>query len=397
MNSKRLAENDEVDPLIKQFKDALIRHDWHYNRADGQSYYKGLESERGLHGLMSALHQKGKGEEAKQMYHDMSKRMREEISTTNLQEKNNTMKKSQLKQLIREILSEDDSDYELDDPKHPTWAERNAEKADQARSDAKYDGLDESKKGLSGMEQAEDKKKKNTQMKVAAKTLNPTGKKITSTTSPKEKKEGTKLPVKDTKKNTEKDHKVKLTATSKVPASEKKEKKALPVGGNKPKKSLKEEILIMIRESIGEAQFSEMARTKGALGKNNPNRTTPIKNTGLNYKSANAVAGDDDTQGATGEPETTEATYKFTFVDPSGNHLDLDPDLPYYGQNQLTQYLEKEVMAFTGNLEAKLSPNVVKMLNMIKNTPEKVPAGLTHFILKYNPVAKEVQISGSKV
>jgi hypothetical protein len=104
--------------------------------------------------------------------------------------------------------------------------------------------------GLSGMKKSPDKKE-NTQMGYEDKS-------ITSTDKPKEKTEGKKLPVVDKKSNTEKDHVVSDKSTPTVPANEKKEGKALPVGGHS---AIKEEIVAMIKETV------EEYRVKGALGK----------------------------------------------------------------------------------------------------------------------------------
>lgn len=103
------------------------------------------------------------------------------------------MKKSELKQLIREILKQ------------------------KARS------LDETK-GLSGMKKSPEKAD-NTQMKA-------TDKSITSTAEPKGKDEGKKLPVKDSKSNTETDHLAPKKSTPTPPSNEKEESKVRPVGGH---------------------------------------------------------------------------------------------------------------------------------------------------------------------
>lgn len=141
------------------------------------------------------------------------------------------MKKSQLKEIIRAIVTE------VTAIKRQQLAEA---------------------KGLSGNTKASTKRP-NTQMKSDDKV-------ITSTDKPKEKKEGKKLPVKDTKKNTETKHVQKKKPTPKVPSGEKKESTVRPVGGNKFKKSLKEDslsdnILVqMIREAIAGYNITEMAK-----------------------------------------------------------------------------------------------------------------------------------------
>jgi len=268
----------------------------------------------------------------------------------------NIMKKNELKQMIREVLEE----VEIEETT-----------------------LTEAKKGLSGNTVAS-KKTPNTKMKSDSKS-------ITSTDKPKEKKEGTKLPVKEKKKNTETKRVVKKSDTPKIPVGEKKEGTKRPVGGTAPKKkSLKEALQFLVKEAVDEY------RTKGALGAGNANRTTAVKNTGLNYKGKASVPADafSDASSDTA-PEVVDDVYAFEFIDPSGNVIELDPDLPYYGPNQLQSYLEKEVMAFTGKIDAKLSPDVLKILNMIKVTPEKVQ-GLKRFILRFDPGSKEIKITGSK-
>lgn len=124
------------------------------------------------------------------------------------------------------------------------------------------DDLQENKLGASTMKKSSDKKD-NTQMGYKDKN-------ITSTAKPTEKKEGKKLPVKDSTKNTEKNHVAGgLKSTPALPSGEKQEK-ARPTGGHGAK-NLKEEILQIIREEI------EEYRTKGALGAKNPNRVAPVK------------------------------------------------------------------------------------------------------------------------
>jgi hypothetical protein len=105
-------------------------------------------------------------------------------------------------------------------------------------------------KGLSGFKKSKESTE-HTEKVADAKTLTPIS-------EPKEKKEGKKLPVKDNTNKTETDHIVKEKSTSEIPANEKTESKALPVGGHG---SLKEEIVKMIRESL-----EEMARTAGSIG-----------------------------------------------------------------------------------------------------------------------------------
>ena len=165
---------------------------------------------------------------------------------------------------------EDDSGYDLNDPKHPTYAERMADRADIARDEKKYAGLDESKedkittpikddirnvkpkalssaskesgpaKGTSGLKDSPEKEE-NTQMGKDDKS-------VTSTSSPKEKKETKKLPVKDNTSNTETDHFADQKTTPEPPANEKEESKIRPVGGH----ALKEEIMRMVHEAIEE-------------------------------------------------------------------------------------------------------------------------------------------------
>lgn len=174
------------------------------------------------------------------------------------------MKKSELKELIRHIVKEVRSIKETAGA-HPGATHKwDAEKPHDTGgfSDASDDllgltvgddlqGLDEVH-GASTMKKSPDKKD-NTQMGYEDKT-------ITSTSSPKEKKEGKKLPVVQKKSNTETDHFVGKKDTATVPAGEKKEGKALPVGGHGAK-GIKEDIMKMIRESL-----EEMARTAAVKG-----------------------------------------------------------------------------------------------------------------------------------
>ena len=129
-------------------------------------------------------------------------------------------------------------------------------KAYQQKRDAGRSSMQEDKKlGVSTMKKSPDKKD-NTQMGYEDKS-------ITSTDKPTDKKEGKKLPIIQKKSNTQKDHSTSNKSTPTVPSGEKKEGKALPVGGHGATKDggmksngLKEEILKMIRESI-----TEMAKT----------------------------------------------------------------------------------------------------------------------------------------
>lgn len=74
-------------------------------------------------------------------------------------------------------------------------------------------------------------------------------KSLTSTSKPVEKEEGKKLPVKDKSDKTETDHIVAKKSTPQPPAGEKTDGKKLPVGGHGAG-SLKEDILGMIREAL---------------------------------------------------------------------------------------------------------------------------------------------------
>jgi hypothetical protein len=198
------------------------------------------------------------------------------------------MKKSELKSLIRSIVAEvrksrsvnkgptgghpgaskwdDDAGYDVNDPKHPGYMDRVAGQADMndrgeedqmlgLTHDDSEPMFEEAKLGASTMKKSTDKKD-NTQMGYEDKS-------ITSTDKPTDKTEGKKLPVVQKKSNTEKDHSISNKPTPSVPSGEKKEGKALPVGGHSATKDggmksngLKEEILKMIRESI-----DEMAKT----------------------------------------------------------------------------------------------------------------------------------------
>ncbi len=363
------------------------------------------------------------------------------------------MKKSQLKQLISQIVNEvrnmqkqetkpiqanpedydavaglaegpgahpgandwdDDAGYDLNDPKHPTWSDRMADKADMYRSqrrdepgeddmmlgnthddreNVQDDGLFEDKKfGASSMKKSSDKKE-NTQM-------GSDDKNITSTSSPKEKKEGKKLPVVKKKSNTETDHVKAKESTS----------------------SLKEEIVQMIRESL-----EEMARTPVAydgkrltgsisndLRRKDPKSPTgyslasdyklksgkvvpagtPVdapKNTGANYVKAAPKPKKVGAEEPVAEPVQDDSGFTFTFVDPSGESHELDSELPWYSPKQLNSYLESEVMAHTGDLAAKLDSGVTNLLNNIKMKPETVQS--KDFTLKYDRGSKSVKVS----
>lgn len=97
-------------------------------------------------------------------------------------------------------------------------------------------------------------------------------KSLTSTSKPVEKEEGKKLPVKDKSSKTETDHVVAKKNTPQPPAGEKTDGKKLPVGGHGATKDggmkpngLKEDILGMIREALeahraNEGEVNEMAK-----------------------------------------------------------------------------------------------------------------------------------------
>lgn len=186
------------------------------------------------------------------------------------------MKKSELKNLIKSIVTEvkkvreasyddyDPNDFD-GDPKPRFGGTGKHEKGgpmlpdedpnlfagdEETMPTGKHPGasVDENKKlGASTMKKSSDKKD-NTQMGYEDKS-------ITSTDKPTDKKEGKKLPIVQKKSNTQKDHSINNKSTPSVPSGEKKEGKALPVGGHGAK-GLKEEIVQMIRESI-----NEMAKT----------------------------------------------------------------------------------------------------------------------------------------
>ena len=139
---------------------------------------------------------------------------------------------------------------------------------------------------FSGNTKAPDKKD-NTEMKSDAKS-------ITSTDKPVEKEEGKKLPVKDGKKNTEKDHVETNSGTATLPASSADEK-ARPHGGHAAKKDggmksngLKEEITSMIREALEAHHVNEMA--KKAVAFDGKKLTGSISN-GLRVKDAKSPTG----------------------------------------------------------------------------------------------------------
>jgi len=173
------------------------------------------------------------------------------------------MKKSELKQLIRTIVSEVRRVRNEVNGAHPGASPSNTPSIhddggdtgpdlehdlDKADFLGLNDPLQEDKKhGASTMKKASEKKD-NTQMGYEDKS-------ITSTDKPTEKKEGKKLPVVQKKSNTETNHSADKGKTPQPPSGEKKEGKALPVGGHGAK-GLKEEIVKMIRESL-----EEMAKT----------------------------------------------------------------------------------------------------------------------------------------
>jgi hypothetical protein len=330
---------------------------------------------------------------------------------------------------------DDDAGYDRNDPKHPDYAERMADQADRARAEKKdaglYEAADSTKadstelttdikddihhldspvalakspkdptgptSGLSGMKK-EPSKEENTQMGKEDKA-------ITSTADPKEKKESKKLPVKEKGSNTGTSHFAKQKGSGEPPKNEKAESQKRPVGGHgadKVYEGLKAEILGMVRQSL-----QEMARTKGAIStkdrvKNDSSptgwvhRTTgepvsPPSNTGKNYvKKGKVGMGRPKEKTPETEPDLG-SEYSFTFIDPSEKKIKLDPDLPWYVGNQLTSYLEANVMAFTGDLQAKLDPKVVELLTAIKNRPEEVEA--KHFIFRYSPSDHLLKVS----
>lgn len=169
------------------------------------------------------------------------------------------MKKSELKKLIQTIVTEVRAVRENSPGSHPGASdstqpsihddggdtgpdlEKDLDKADFLGMN---DPLQEDAKiGVSTMKKSPDKKD-NTQMGYEDKS-------ITSTDKPTEKKEGKKLPIVQKKSNTEKSHHVTNKSTPAVPSGEKKEGKALPVGGHGAK-GLKEEIIQMVQESLTE-------------------------------------------------------------------------------------------------------------------------------------------------
>ena len=380
---------------------------------------------------------------------------------------------------------DDEAGYDLDDPKHPSYSERAADKADRARAEKKDSGLYEAadttktpdiKDDLrsikpvaltkapkvdgpadptSGLKK-EPNKGENTQMGKEDKA-------ITSTDDPKSKEEGKKLPAKEKGSNTATNHFADQKGTAVVPGNEKKEGTKRPVGGNGAEdiyESTKDGVINMIRECIREhqlvkeeteasvaishstleqwikqlyraftqvdsqqcreartlladiikdinkyikghnefASINEMSRTKGAISTKDRvkddtsptgwvHRTTgepvsPPSNTGKNYVKQGKVGMGRPKETPIEEPDLG-SEYSFTFIDPSDRKIKLDPDLPWYVGNQLNSYLEANVMAFTGDLQARLDPKVLELLTTIKNRPEEVEA--KHFVFRYSP------------
>jgi hypothetical protein len=346
-----------------------------------------------------------------------------------------TMKKSELKQLIRKIITEIEghnnhpagySQAELDNADFsddvPNWKGGGARKTPSAS-----DGLDltdtgvelgkpkhdiDESKGLSGFKEvpnAED----NTQMGKDDKS-------ITSTDKPVEKKEGKKLPVKDSTKNTETDHFVGKLDTGTLPTGEKKEK-VRPVGATAPTKDggmksngLKETVLGMIREALQQ----EMAKTPaklvngvvtGGIGikyrKQDPNSPTgwvmtghpnfpdgtPVeapKLTGKNYVPKGKAIG-----GETGEPASLEVSVQTA----KGKTEPLEFDFLNNAWPASKKYIESEVMSMLG--DAAIDPNV-KIGQEVYDAIEAAKAadldGLlttanNRIILYYDPSTKQLR------
>jgi len=303
--------------------------------------------------------------------------------------------------------ADDDSDcgYDLSDPKHPTYADRMADRADMDRSARRDSGISEGKtKGLSGMKKSP-KKGDNTKMKFGSKS-------ITSTDKPVEKKEGKKLPVKNKTSNTETNHRVTKTSTSALPTNSKKVGKALPVGGHG---ALKEEIVKMIRESL-----EEMSRVKGAIANKDriPDPSSPTgykhritgvpvpapKLTGQNYvkkvkEPSLNIDGDEDEDDDFDIPAVEEKPsvgLNVIFADESGEETPLEFDFLNTRWAQAKKYLEQEVMsAVSGALDpnARIGEDVYQKIEDAKEADldGKLTTSNNTITLFYDSVSKSLR------
>lgn len=318
------------------------------------------------------------------------------MHTRPIKENKTIMKKSELKQLIKTIVSE------VVAVKQQRLAEA---------------------KGLSGFKKSSGKST-HTEKVSTAKTL-------TSTTKPTEKKEGRKLPVKDKKSNTTTDHFVGKKSTPAAPSSEKKEK-ARPVG---TKKSLKEDIMDMIRETLEAHRMEEMAKTavsfdgktlKGSISAglrsqdpksptgwslNAPYKTkdgkvipvgTPVdapSMTGKNYVKKGVAGMGRPTKAsgasANGEPATgLEVTAQL----PSGDKVDLEYDFLNSSWPQAKSHIESEVMSMLG--DAAIDPSVKvgqEVYDAIEKAKEADLDGLLNnsnnkIVLFFDPATKQLRV-----
>ncbi len=206
------------------------------------------------------------------------------------------MNKSELIKLIKEVFAECDTSHspvkQDDDTIHEA-------------------------KGLSGMKKASEKLD-NTQMGATDKT-------ITSTSEPKEKEEGKKLPV------------VKKPAQPKL---------------------VKEMVMNIIREVVDEY------RTKGALGSKNPNRTAAVKATGKNYK-AKGMSG----MGRPKSINTSGPAGLEISMSLNGTPWLLDYDFLNNPWPSAKRFLETDIMAELPNEEAlkgKISDEVYQVIEKAK-------------------------------
>lgn len=325
---------------------------------------------------------------------------RRAIESTNSISENRTgttMKKTELKQLIKAIVTE-----------------VLAVKREKLVEGKAYSGYKESSDKVEHTEKIAD-----------TKTLTPT-------TKPVEKEEGKKLPVKDSTKNTETTHIEAKKNTAQPPANEKEESKARPVGGHAPTKDggmksngLKEDILIMIREALESHRMEEMAKTparlengvvKGGLGikyrKQDPKSPTgwsvtghpqfpegtPVeapKLTGKNYVPKGMTGMGRPKASATTEPG--ESVGLDVSAEINGEKAPLEFDFLNSAWPQAKKYIESEVMALLG--DAALDPQVKigqEVYDAIEAAKEadldgKLSTANNRIVLYFDPATKQLR------
>lgn len=259
--------------------------------------------------------------------------------------------------------SSKEDERDMEPHKSPSYAERMADKADRQRDSDRDSGGEEDMmlglthdtgpgldevKGLSGMKKAATKLD-NTQMGYKDKS-------VTSTTEPKEKTDGKKLPV------------VKKPATPQI---------------------VKETLLALVKEAV------EEYRTKGALGAGNAARVAPVKATGLNYKKK-GIAGMGRPKAGSGQgDESSDSSLTVNYVEQDGTETTLDFDFLNSTWPQARKFLEGEVMATTSDAldpMAKIGVNVYQKIEAAKEaadmgtlTPETV------ITLFYDAISKQLK------